>query len=98
MWIFSTEFLGLAVLAAVAALIVLVWRARVWLDRWADAMIACYPELLQFRQETWIPQERKKTAALADRRPRDGMSKPHFDQSIDAEAASASAQGTLSGD
>jgi hypothetical protein len=107
MWVFSVEF-GAVVLATLAVLGVLVWRVRVWLDRWAKAMIACFPEMLQIPQGKQIQQERK-TAALSnakhvnvtvvpDRRTREGMAKHHFDRTVNGEPASASASGTLSGD
>jgi len=107
MWVFSVEF-GVAVLAMLAILGVLTWRVRVWLDRWANAMIACFPEMLQFPQGKQIQQERKlaglpdakhvNLTAVPGRRTREGMAKHHFERTVNGEPASASASETLSGD
>jgi hypothetical protein len=100
MWIFSMEFLGLVWLPVIALLAILLWRGRVWLDRWAEGMIASFPELLQVGQEKPIeggrnsaPSPHAKTVnstAALDGRTRHGTAKHHFGQSANAEPASAS--------
>jgi hypothetical protein len=99
MWIFSIEILGLVFLLVIAVIAVLCWRVRVWLDRWADAMIACFPELLQLGQGKQIKIARKtapsphtktrSSAAAIDGRARYGMARHHFEQSANAESSSA---------
>jgi hypothetical protein len=89
MWTFSTEFVSLLLLGAVAAIAVLVWRVRVWLNRWAKAMIACYPEMLHVRETAQIGERRmakssqnadaEKSAAALDRKTAHGVIGHHFD-------------------
>jgi hypothetical protein len=51
MWTILIRLMGFVAIATIVGLVVVAWRVQVWLDRWADAMVACFPELLQLAQQ-----------------------------------------------
>jgi hypothetical protein len=51
MWVTWLDTVGLVAICAIAVAAIIVWRVRVWLDRWAALMIASFPELLQLSQD-----------------------------------------------
>ena len=59
MWVISAKVVGLILIGLIAILAIIAWRVWVWLDRWAGAMIACFPKLLQLSQEKQLTEGRE---------------------------------------
>ena len=99
MWTFSIESLSLLALGTIAILALAAWRIRIRLDRWAEAMIAAFPELLQLsqgeqraeKQQAATPDSKTAcTTAAPNGGLTHGMASHHFEGVAKTDASPAS--------